>query len=102
MTHPVPTASFTVVPDEVEALAIELGTLAAELTDDADGARAVAASLSGALTGSEGWAAGAAATAWAGLYEAMAGRVRALGDTLAAAAAAYRAQDAALSGRRPR
>ena len=39
MTHPLPEASFTVVPDAVEALAAELGTLAAELDEDGDRTR---------------------------------------------------------------
>jgi hypothetical protein len=102
MTHPIPDASFTVVPDAVDALAAELGALAAELTDDADRTRSSAASLRAALGGHEGWLAGAAATAWAGLYEVLAARTRALGGTLAAAAAAYRAEDAALAGPVPR
>jgi hypothetical protein len=102
MTHPLPDASFTVVPDGVDALADELGALAAELTEDAENTRSAAASLRGALGGADGWVAGAAATAWAGLYEVVAARTRALGRTLAGAAAAYRTEDAALAGRRPR
>jgi hypothetical protein len=102
MTQPLPDASFTVVPDAVEALAAELGILAAELDEDGDRTRAVAASFPSALGGSEGWVAGAAATAWARLYEVVAARTRALGVTLAAAAAAYRAADADLAGRLPR
>lgn len=102
MTRPLPDASFTVVPDAVEALATELHALAAELTEDAQRSRSAAASFPAALGGSTGWSAGATATAWACLYEVVAARTRALGGTLASAAAAYRAEDAALAGRRPR
>ena len=102
MTQPLPEASFTVVPDAVEALAAELGILAAELDEDGDRTRAVAASFRPALGGHEGWVAGAATTAWARLYEVVAARTRALGVTLEAAAAAYRAADAELAGRLPR
>ena len=99
MSHPFPAASFTVRPDEVDALAAELGTLAAELAHDAGRVRSAAASFPVALDGHEGWAAGATATAWARLQEILAARSGALGDTLSAAAAAYRAEDAALAGR---
>ncbi len=102
MTQPLPGASFTVAPDAVEALAAELGLLAAELDEDGDRTRAVAASFPPALGGHEGWVAAGAATAWARLYEVVAARTRALGVTLEAAAAAYRAADAELAGRLPR
>ena len=84
MSHPLPDASFTVRPDDVEGLAAEL---AAERTRPA------------ALDGPEGSAAGAAATAWARLQEVLAARAGVLGCTLSAAAAAYRAEDATLAGR---
>ena len=99
MSHPLPDASFAVRPDEVEALATELGALAAELDDDAGWVRSAAASFPMALGGEEGWTAGATATAWASLQEVLAARARALAGTLSAAAAAYRAEDAALAGR---
>jgi hypothetical protein len=99
MSHPLPDASFTVRPDEVDALAAELGVLAAELADDAGRVRSAAASFPAALDGHEGWAAGATATAWARLQDILAARAAALGDTLTAAAAAYRAEDASLAGR---
>jgi hypothetical protein len=99
MSHPLPDASFTVRPDDVEALATELGALAAELTGDAEWTRSAAASFPVALGGDEGWTAGAAATAWARLQDVLAARAGALARTLSAAAAAYRAEDAALAGR---
>jgi len=107
MSHPLPGGAFTVVPDGVAALADELATLAAELTEDVERTRSAAASFPEALGGIEGWTAGATATSWARLYELMASRTRALAATLAAAAAAYLAEDAAIasslgSGRRPR
>jgi hypothetical protein len=102
MSHPLPDASFSVRPDEVTALAGELRALAAELTDDAGRIRTAAASFPAALDGDEGWSAGATATAWAHLQEALAARTDALAGTLAAAADAYRAEDAALAGRPPR
>ena len=98
MSHPVPGASFTVVPDGVEALARELAGLAAELTEDVARVRWAAASFPAALGGHEGWAAGATATSWALLYEAVAERTGALAGTLTAAVAAYLAEDAALAG----
>ena len=98
MSHPLPDASFTVRPDEVEALATELGALAAELADDAEWARSAAASFPAALGGDEGWTAGATATAWGRLQEVLAARTCELAGTLSAAAAAYRAEDAALPG----
>jgi hypothetical protein len=102
MSHPLPDASFSVRPDEVAALAAELRALAAELADDAGWIRSAAASFSAALGGDEGWAAGATATAWAHLQEVLTARTEALAGTLAAAAAAYLAEDAALAGRPPR
>jgi hypothetical protein len=105
MSHPLPDASFCVRPDEVAALAGELSALAAELADDVGSIRSAAASFPAALDGDEGWAAGATATAWAHLQEVLAARTDALAGTLAAAAVAYRAEDAALagsSGRPPR
>jgi len=107
VSHPLPGESFTVVPDGVAALADELASLAAELTDDVERARSAAACFPEALGGQEGWAAGATATSWACLYEVMAARTSALAGTLTAAVAAYLAEDDWLagslgSGRRPR
>ena len=98
MSHPLPDASFTVRPDAVEALATELGALAAELADDAGWTRSAAASFPVALGGDEGWTGGSTATAWARLQEVLAARAGELAGTLAAAAAAYRIEDAALAG----
>jgi hypothetical protein len=107
MSHPLPGEAFTVVPDGLQALADELATLAAALTEDVERARSAAACFPEALGGQEGWTAGATATSWAGLYEVMAARTRALAGTLTAAVAAYVAEDAWLarsvgSGRPPR
>jgi hypothetical protein len=107
MSHPLPGASFTLVPDGVEALAAELAALAGELTEDVERTRSAAASFPEAFGGHEGWAAGATATSWACLYEVMASRTSALAGTLTAAVAAYLAEDAAVagsfgSGRQPR
>jgi hypothetical protein len=99
MSHPLPEASFTVRPDEVEALAGELRALAAELVDDAGWTRSAAASFPVALGGDEGWTAGATATAWVRLQEILAARAVVLAETLSVAATAYRAEDAALAGR---
>ena len=87
----------TVRPEALAALGAELAALAAELADDADRSRSAAVSLPPALGGAEGWTAGAAATAWAALHDLLAGRTRAVADTLAAAVDAYRAQDGALA-----
>jgi hypothetical protein len=107
VSHPLSGASFAVVPDAVTALADELAILAAQLTEDGERARSAAGSFPEALEGHEGWAAGATATSWAGLYDVLARRTGALAGTLRAAVAAYVAEDAALagsfgSGRRPR
>jgi hypothetical protein len=107
MSHPLPGASFSVVPDGVMALADELATLAAELAGDVEQIRASAGSFPIALEGHEGWAAGATATSWARLCDLLAGRTSALSGVLTAAVAAYQAEDAALArslapGRRPR
>jgi hypothetical protein len=97
MSHPLPGASVTVVPDGLDAHADELATLAAELSGDVERARSAAASLPDALGGIEGWTAGATATSWASLYEVLAARTGALATTLAAAAAAYVADDEAIA-----
>jgi hypothetical protein len=107
MSHPLPGESFTVVPDGVAALADELATLAAQLTEDIERTRSAATCFPEALGGIEGWTASTTATAWACLYEVMATRTRALAGTLTAAVAAYVAEDDRLAGsfgsaRRPR
>jgi hypothetical protein len=93
MSSPGPAEVVVVRPEAVTALADELTALATELSDDADRCRAGAASLSGALEGDEGWAAGAAATAWAGLEEVLAERTASLAETLTGAVRAYVAED---------
>jgi len=80
--------------DAVAALARELAVLAAELGDATDLCRSAAGSLSTALGGDEGWAAGAAAAAWAGLSALVAADARAVAGTLDAAVTDYRAADA--------
>ena len=98
MSHPLPDASFTVVPDGVEALATELRGLAAELTGAAEHARSAATGFPAAL-GDEGWAAGATARSWAHLYELVAARTGVLAGTFSAAVAAYVAEDVWLASR---
>ena len=90
-------STISVQLDAVEALAAELGGLAAELDDEADLCRSAARSLSSALHGHEGWTAGATATAWGSLVTVVAARTSAVAATLTRATAAYRAADAALS-----
>src|SRR3954469_6993162 len=98
MSDPLPGGAFAVVPDAVQALAVELATLAAELTEDVERTRSAAASFPEALGGIEGWTAGRAATSWACLYELLASRTHELAAALTAAAAAYVAEDAWLAG----
>ena len=103
MSAPVPGRPFsgrpiTVETEALEALAAELAALAAQPADDPEHSGALAATFPVALGGEEGWAACATATAWASLQEAIAHRARAVAGTLSGAAAAYRAEDAALSG----
>jgi hypothetical protein len=97
MSHPLPGEAFTVDPDGLQALADELGTLAAALSGDVGLARSAAGCFSEGLGGHEGWNAGATATAWACLYDVMAARTRALAGTLTAAVTAYVAEDAWLA-----
>ena len=80
--------------DAVAALAHELAVLAADLGDATDECRSAAGSMLTALGGDEGWAAGAAATAWAGLSALVAANATAIAGTLEAAVADYRAADA--------
>jgi hypothetical protein len=90
-------APISVQLDAVDALAAELAALAGELGDEAELCRSTARSLFAALDGHEGWAAGAAATAWGSLTEVVAARTAAVAATLTAATTAYRAADAAMS-----
>jgi hypothetical protein len=97
MSSPTPADTVLVRPEAVTALAVELSALAAELSDDAEHCRAAAGSLSTALDGDDGWTAGAAATAWAGLEEVLAERTAALARTLTAAVQAYLEADARIA-----
>jgi hypothetical protein len=83
--------------DRIEALAAELASLAAELSDETARCTSAAASLRTALGGDEGWRAGAAGTAWAGLLRLVDERTGAVGATLSAAVQSYREADAALA-----
>jgi hypothetical protein len=101
MTSPAPLPpdphDVVVDPAGLEALGAELSTLAADLREDGDLSRTVSADLRLALAGRDGWSPAAGATAWASLLELLADRTDALARTLDEAAAAYRAQDAALT-----
>ena len=99
MSMPAPAPRFGIEPRAVEALAVELHALAAELAEDADAARSAAAAFTPALGGEDGWAPGAAAQAWASVEDALAERTGAVAGTLLAAVAAYRAEDLALAER---
>jgi len=83
--------------DAVDALAVELAALSAELGEEEGLCRSTARSLTAALEGHEGWTAGATATAWAALVAVVSARTAAVAATLTGATAAYRAADAALS-----
>ncbi|MGY1802781.1 hypothetical protein ACI78T_05805 [Blastococcus sp. SYSU D00922] len=98
MTSPSPTGSVLVHPQALAALAEELTGLAGELAYDVDRCRAAAGSLAAALEGEEGWAAGAAGTAWAGLEESLAERTSALARTVSGAVQAYLEEDARIAG----
>ena len=98
MSSPSPPDAVLVEPAAVTAYATELSGLAAELSDDADGCRVAAGSLSAALDGVQGWRAGAAVTAWAALEDVLAERATALARTLEAVVQAYLAEDARLAG----
>ena len=95
---PVTGEPITVEPAALQSLATELAALAGELAGDAEHSRSLAATFPVALGGEEGWTAGATATAWGSLEEVLADRTRAVAGTLAGAAAAYRDQEATLSG----
>ncbi len=88
-----------VEPDDVRSLAADLGRLAAELEDEARLCRSTAGTLSDALGGVEGQQAGAVASAWAALVEALAGRVDDLAATLLSAMAGYEELDGTLAAR---
>ena len=98
MSTPLPADALLLRPDAVLALAGELTALAAELHDDADSCRGAAGSVARALDGHDGWAAGAAATAWAGLGRVLAERTAALARTVAGAVQASLDHDARIAG----
>ncbi|SOE00708.1 hypothetical protein [Blastococcus haudaquaticus] len=98
MSSPSPADALLLRPDAVVALADELTVLAAELSDDADSCRGAAGSVARALDGDDGWTAGAAATAWAGLGEVLAERAAALARTMTGAVQASLDHDAGLAG----
>jgi hypothetical protein len=85
--------------DAVAALADDLVSLAAELADDARLCRSVAAPITAALGGSEGWRAGTIAVAWSTVTATVAEQAAAVADALRAALDGYRAADAALADR---
>jgi hypothetical protein len=85
--------------DAVAALADELSTLAAELSEDGALCRSAAPRLHAALGGDEGWSALSAATAWAALAEVVGARSGAVAGSLVTAVAAYRAAEEALARR---
>src|SRR4051812_29698125 len=87
--------------DRVEALAAELVSLAGELAGETASCASAAASLHGALGGDEGWRAGVAGTAWAGLLRLIDERTAAVGATLSAAVLSYREADARLAASMP-
>ena len=97
MSSPSPADAVLVRPEAVLSLAGELTALASELLEDADHCRVAAESLCTALDGDEGWTARAAATAWAGLEDVLAGRTAALAQVMTAAVDAYRAHDAGVA-----
>ena len=99
MSSPGSAEPISVRPDVLEALAAELSVLAAELSEDADLCRSVAQSFMTALGGTEGWTAGACATAWASLADVLADGAQSLAGTLSAVVAAYADEDFGLSAR---
>ena len=86
-----------VEPDEVRALAADLTRCAGDHEEEARRCRVSAGTLSGALGGVEGEQAGSVALAWAGLVEALAGRLGDLAGTLLSAVAGYQQLDATLA-----
>ena len=92
-------ALISVQLDAVAALAAELAALATALAEEAPLCTSTATSLSAALGGREGGAAGAAGLGWAARLEGLARRSGTIATTLTGAVAAYRAADAQLSER---
>ena len=98
MSPPVPADALLLRPDAVLALAGELSVLAAALHDDADSCRVAARAIARALDDHDGWTAGAAATAWAGLGEVLAEQTAALAGTVSGAVEASLDHDAGMAG----
>ena len=86
-------STISVQLDALEALAGELGALAADLADDADRCGSAAGALFASLSQDEALNAAGAAVAWGVLTRAVADAVRAIAATLAAAVTAYRAAE---------
>jgi hypothetical protein len=89
---------ITVHLDEVSALAAELAALSRELDDEARMCRSTAGRPSDALGCTDGWRAGALATAWGALAAVVAARAGTVAATLVTATVAYRDADAVLAG----
>ncbi len=84
--------------DVLGVLLGELTALGVELDEEARLSTATGRSLSTALDGAVGAAAGDAGTAWAAAVTALAARVLAVSATMDAALAGYRAADLSLAG----
>ncbi|MGY1635693.1 hypothetical protein ACI78V_03460 [Geodermatophilus sp. SYSU D00742] len=85
--------------DAIDALASELGALAAELGEDAQLCWSTAVSLGAAVGGDVGERAGATGSGWAALLELVAQQTGVLAATLSAAVDSYRLTDAGLADR---
>lgn len=87
--------------DAVDALAVELSALAAELDDQTSSCHSAASALFDALPGAQGLTAGAAAGTWATLLAPLIDRTATISRVLRTSVDAYRAEDAALADRIP-
>ncbi|MGY1820656.1 hypothetical protein [Geodermatophilus sp. SYSU D00079] len=85
--------------DAIDALAAELGVLAAELGEDARLCRSTAVSLGAAVPGDAGEQAGTAGSGWSALLDLVAQQTGVLAETLHAAVDSYRRTDAVLADR---
>jgi hypothetical protein len=92
-------ALISVQLDAVQALAADLASLATALAEEVPLCSSTARSVATALAGREGLLAWSAASGWAGLVDAMAGRTGAISTVLSSAVEAYRAADTQLSQR---
>ena len=91
--------TITAQLDAIDALAVELTLLAAELGEDARLCRSTAAALGTSVTGETGERAGAAGTGWGSVLDLVAGHTGRLATTLHEAVASYRMTDAVLADR---